>query len=947
MSAPSDQETAPLLDPTSGAVPAHSDSHHRSFLSGPSRGLTLLEKILAALAILFLLLAATFIGLFVGTNHQLGKERHRGPVTVTASPTGGHGVTSTVIATSTVGKQRPFPGPTGKPGHGHHDHQETCLTKECVLLASNILTSLDESVDPCQDFYSFANGGWLKSHSLPADRGVYGTFTELQDENRKVILSILEGKDDGKAASDGSEEERAERANLKKLRTGYAACMDVDRINAQGTDPILPLIDEIKDILGPFFLPTHPSFAAVGFAAQDPKDDDWEGTYTPAYRVPEEFKVHAELVEEARKRSARAPMRSASTEMRVEKRSDAPNDVGKRDTEALTRALAFAHSRTMEVRRKQSADEYLGHATLFVGVDALLGFAIEGDAGGEDPQIQELFMYQTSGGLPSKEYYEEKPILDFYTSVVAELLAALAQPTPSKKHADDSDDLEAESWWPIGHKGGKSKSGKKIDKKKFVKQIKALSKDVVRFERELMRAGADIEDLFNPTFSYNPYPFNNLSKELSFMDLPAYISTFNTRNFPTKVVVTHPPYIHSVQKILSRTPHHVLSAYFVTRFGLSYSTLLGPQTPVRLATRRLQELLQGLKPGTPEDRQMFCQAYVDSQSGLGFLGGKEFVDRKFAGDSKEKAAKVIYDIIGAFKARLPSVPWMDKESAKAAQGKAETMLVKVGYPTSPNVSSAVALERYFAPLTIDRDFFANGLRTRVLAETRDWYRLGKQRDRGEWEMVPQLVNAYYSPPDGEIVFPAGILQPPFFSAAWPDYLNYGAFGSVAAHELSHAFDNTGAQYDEHGRLRDWWTNSTVKAFKEKAQCLARQYSKYTIDGPDGKPVHVNGNLTNGEDLGDSGITFSWSAWKNLTTSEQNLKLPGIKYTEEQLFFISSSRVWAQLIKPEAALARIRTDPHSPNQFRSNGQLSGFKKFAEVFNCPAGSPMNPKQRCDVW
>lgn len=171
------------------------------------------------------------------------------------------------------------------------------------------------------------------------------------------------------------------------------------------------------------------------------------------------------------------------------------------------------------------------------------------------------------------------------------------------------------------------------------------------------------------------------------------------------------------------------------------------------------------------------------------------------------------------------------------------MLVKVGYPTSPNVSSAVALEQYFAPLEIDHDFFANGLRTRVLAETRSWFRLGKQRDRGEWEMVPQLVNAYYSPPDGEIVFPAGILQPPFFSAAWPDYLNYGAFGSVASHELSHAFDNTGAQYDERGRLRDWWTNTTVKAFKEKAQCLARQYSNYTIEGPDGKPVHINGNVS--------------------------------------------------------------------------------------------------------
>ncbi|GHJ86140.1 hypothetical protein NliqN6_2542 [Naganishia liquefaciens] len=913
--ASADEETAPLLDPTGEGVPidAHAHTHHRHPFTSPSRGLTFLEKVLTALAILLLLLAATFIGLFVGTKNRLDKEHHRPPVRVTSSAAATSTVfatTSRVIPTTTTttpggGGQRPFPPApthTGKPGHA----DETCLTKECVLLASNILQSLDESVDPCQDFYSFANGGWLASHSLPADRAVYGTFTELQDENRKVILDILQGKDEPTLAFSDEEddEKRAEVANLKKLRTGYAACMDVETINARGTEPLLALVDEIERILGPFYLPTHPSVAAVD-------SDDWEGAYTADYVVPEELKFRAELAQQAK----RSPVVPVNVDKAVQAMTGPVDEYSKSKKEALTEALAFTHSRS---------------------VDALLGFAIEGDAGGEDPQVQELFMYQTSGGLPSKEYYEEKPILDFYTRVVADVLAELAHPTPVKKHLDGNGDAKL----------GK-KSGKKIDKKKFAKQIKALAKDVVRLERALMRAGADIEDLFNPTFSYNPYPFANVSKELSFMDLSAYISTFNTRKFPEKIVVTHPPYIAAVHKLLAKTPDHVVSAYFAARFGLSYSTLLGPQTPVRLATRRLQELLQGIKPGTPEDRQLFCQAVVDSQTGLGFLGGKEFVDRKFAGDSKEKAEKVIYDIIDAFKARLPSVPWMDKESAKAAQLKAETMLVKVGYPTTPNVSSAVALERYFAPLPIDHDFFANGLRARILDETRTWAQLGNTRSRGSWEMVPQLVNAYYSPPDGEIVFPAGILQPPFFSASWPDYLNYGAFGSVAAHELSHAFDNTGAQYDERGRLRDWWTNTTVKAFKEKAQCLARQYSNYTIEGPDGKPVHINGNLTNGEDLGDSGITFAYCAWKKLSADVKNPKLPGLKYTEEQLFFISSSRVWAQLIKPAAALSRIRTDPHSPNQYRSNGQLSGFKTFAEVFNCPVGSPMNPKKRCDIW
>jgi len=150
------------------------------------------------------------------------------------------------------------------------------------------------------------------------------------------------------------------------------------------------------------------------------------------------------------------------------------------------------------------------------------------------------------------------------------------------------------------------------------------------------------EDLFNPQVAYNPYDFHNLSQQLDFMSLSTYISTFAPRNFPSKIVVTHPPYIKSVHRILADTPSYVLSAYFVTRLGLGYSKFLGPATPVRQATRKLQVVLQGLKKGVPEDRQQFCQAYADELQGLGLLGGKEFVDRAFGGDSKTKAESVIY-----------------------------------------------------------------------------------------------------------------------------------------------------------------------------------------------------------------------------------------------------------------------------------------------------------------
>lgn len=150
------------------------------------------------------------------------------------------------------------------------------------------------------------------------------------------------------------------------------------------------------------------------------------------------------------------------------------------------------------------------------------------------------------------------------------------------------------------------------------------------------------ENLSNPSLAYNPYPFNNLSQELSFFSLPEYLSAYSPRSFPESIVVTYPPYISSVRKILSSTPDHVLSAYFVTRMGLSYSKFLGPATEVKIATRKLQVALQGLKPGVPEDRQQFCQSYADELEGLGLIGGKEFVEKTFGGNSKQKAEAVIY-----------------------------------------------------------------------------------------------------------------------------------------------------------------------------------------------------------------------------------------------------------------------------------------------------------------
>jgi endothelin-converting enzyme len=357
-----------------------------------------------------------------------------------------------------------------------------------------------------------------------------------------------------------------------------------------------------------------------------------------------------------------------------------------------------------------------------------------------------------------------------------------------------------------------------------------------------MRAGADIEYLFNPHFSYNPYATEDVDAALSFLDLPAYLSTFAPRLFPTNITVTYPPYLASISKLVADTPDHVLSAYFVTQLALAFAPALGPDVNVRQDKRRLEEALQGIKKGTEENRQDVCLRWVDDL--VGFIVGREFVREAFSPEAKADGEHIIRSIVSAFNDKLPHVEWMDEESSKAAQKKAEAIIPKVGYPLYPDTTKPESIQAWYSRLAIDKDdFFGNVIRAQLLENSRVWGTLGKQRNRDSWLMYPQTVNAYYSPPDGEIVFPAGILQPPFYSLHWPKYLQYGAFGAVAAHELTHAFDNTGAQYDEHGRLRDWWTNSTVEAFEERAQCIARQYSKYYVLDAEGKKAYVNGNVS--------------------------------------------------------------------------------------------------------
>ncbi|OWT41367.1 endothelin-converting enzyme [Cryptococcus neoformans] len=912
--ASTDEESAPLLN----------SQTHATTASAFSRPKTTREKALASIAVLFLLLASLFIGLFAGAEASFKKEKGKhnsggggGPGWGTVTETKTDTQTETATATTThIGQ------PTGTPA------PSICLTPECVKLAASILSALNTSADPCDDFYQFAVGGWQESNSIPEDRGLYGAFNEVSDNNKKLILKVLSSIPDEKPGNDATVDER----NLAKLKAVYTSCMDIDTLNDIGEKPLIDLVEHVLDIFGEFDVSSQVDNALASA-------ESYKGAYNENYKLPDELIAAAAKGEEI-KENKKATLTPGAEKEKVEFEVTL-NEVDAERRHKLTKTLAWLHSR---------------------GVQGLINFAIEGDAGGEDSQIQSLWLYQAAGGLPSKEYYDEAPILDLYHSVIHDILTELAQHTSAEMEkrgwvedlvALEEELIRDEAWpWPWPGKGDDDEDDDRRrppSQEPVDKRMDKLASQVLKFEKDLVKAGADPEYLFNPHYAYNPYSTSAVSDALPFLDIPAYLSAFAPRTFPENITVTYPPYLKAVTNLVEQTPDEVLSGYFVTRLALTYADALGPKTEVKKSVRRLQEVLKGIKPGTEENRQDVCLAWVDDI--VGFIAGREFVREAFSPEAKSEGERIIRSIVSAFHEKLPHISWMDKESAAAAQKKAEAIIPKVGYPLLPDTTKPESLEAWYARVSIDKeDFFGNVLRSTLVEESRVWLGLGKRRSRDSWEMYPQTVNAYYSPPDGEIVFPAGILQPPFYSLSWPAHLRYGAFGAVAAHELTHAFDNSGSQYDEKGRLRDWWTKKTVEDFEKRAQCVARQYSKYWVYDAEGNKVFVNGNLTNGEDIADSGLAQAYAAWKtSVSDGPSSERLPGLDYSDDQLFFLAFARVWAQLIRPATAVSRIRTDPHSPPYWRVMGTLRNLEAFHQAWGCKTGSRMNPpkEEQCELW
>lgn len=468
-----------------------------------------------------------------------------------------------------------------------------------------------------------------------------------------------------------------------------------------------------------------------------------------------------------------------------------------------------------------------------------------------------------------------------------------------------------------------------------------LARDVLDFETHLANVTLPPEQLRDPEKAYNKI---NIDKLPAQYQLSAYLSSLgiDKSSLNGTLVVDNVLFFDKIGQVLTKVDsdvdiRRIVRGYLAVHLVRSAAGegLLGES--MYHENFKFKQYLYGLKQ-LPE-KWKFCQTLTNKH--LGEAVGALFVEKHFPESRKSVAVNLAREISDAFAASLKQEEWMDDQTRNLALDKLSGVNRKVGYSDK--------LDTYTEVL-IARSFQSNVASALSHKWKRKLFRLGKPRDDSEWFMYPQEVNAYYSPTRNEIVFPAGILQQPFFSDAYPDAMNYGGIGAVIGHEMSHGFDDEGRKYDKYGRLRSWWSDASATEYESKAKCFVDLFNTYK---PREVNIHVRGTLTLGENLADTnGVNVAYRAFKSrANNTEDGIPPPNTllarELTNDQLFFVAYAQVWCTLYRHEALKVQMMTDPHSPGQFRVQGPLSQSAGFSKAFNCRNGSRYNPDDKCHLW
>nr|XP_034338189.1 neprilysin-1-like isoform X1 [Crassostrea gigas] len=474
-------------------------------------------------------------------------------------------------------------------------------------------------------------------------------------------------------------------------------------------------------------------------------------------------------------------------------------------------------------------------------------------------------------------------------------------------------------------------------------------KDIVDFEIEIANATMRADERHDDEKLYHKMTIGELQNRYpNFRWLPYFEATLGgvdlniSVDSSTTVINRNPDYMERIVNKLNTRSKRTVQNYVIWLTLKMMSDALPLR--VRDAYGSYRETLIGSAVQPP--RWQTCVGVVNSH--MGSAVGKHFAQEAFDSQAKYKADEMIENLRSAMKDLLQKNEWMDTETIVKAIEKADKMQSGIGY--SAKIKNDTFLnEKYKGHEFNETNYFDNVLLYSKLETKDNLQELPKPVDRSKWMMPPATVDAYYSPTKNQIMFPAGILQPPCYKNGYPQYLNYGGMGFVIGHEITHGFDDQGRQYDGAGNLKQWWSNASIINFKKRAECMVSQYSNYTVKEAGKK---LNGKLTLGENIADNGgLKESWLAYERWLRSSRKGKpepfLPGLDYTPKQLFFLSAAHVWCGLVRPEEAARRILTDGHSNYEARVNGPLQNNLEFSKAFNCPVGSYMNPKDKCIIW
>ena len=526
------------------------------------------------------------------------------------------------------------------------------------------------------------------------------------------------------------------------------------------------------------------------------------------------------------------------------------------------------------------------------GVGSVLGAYVEPDARRSDQYA--LYVSQSGISLPDRDYYlkddaryrQAQEALRAYTS---DMLRAIGASAPEKR-----------------------------------------AEQIYNLELELARVQWTNVANRDPVTTYNKMTHADLAAKLPHLQWPGFVSGAGFDK-EESVIVRQVSFLEGVNALIDSVPLETWKDYLSYQVIDSYAPILSEELE-----KRHFEFHETAISGVTEQKPLWRRAVEATNSVIGEIVGKLYVEKHFSPAAKARMLELVDNLKVAAASRIDQLEWMSPATKRQAREKLAKFSTKIGYPDK---------WKDYSKLTIKpEDIVGNYLRASQFEIRRDIDKLGAPIDRTEWHMTPQTINAYYNPLMNEIVFPAAILQPPFFNMQADDAVNYGGIGAVIGHELSHGFDDKGSQYDGDGNLRNWWSEEDRAEFEKRAAALVKQYSDY-------KPfddMSVNGELTLGENIGDlGGLNFAYTAYQTSLGGKPAPVIDGL--TGDQRFFLGWGQVWRRLYREPELRRRLLGDPHSPSRYRVNGIVSNMEAFYKAFNVKPDEPMAiaPENRVRIW